>query len=126
MGTKKRKDPGIVAEVTLKGNRKLVNPTHPSSVTLWTYPPTPASPHHTVIDDVYNKVCGFFKDDERKTWLWFNTENPLLGGVSPWDMICRGRGEKLLKFVTTSIDENFPGGVFVDSGLVSIDIGHRV
>lgn len=43
-------------------------------------------------------VNGVFKDI-RKTSMWFHANNPLLGGISPMQMIMRGRSEKLLKFV---------------------------
>lgn len=50
-------------------------------------------------------VDGFFKDPE-KTRIWFQTENILLGGCSPKDMIVLGRFQKLLSFIETSLDEN--------------------
>jgi uncharacterized protein (DUF2384 family) len=50
-------------------------------------------------------VRGFFKDEE-KTKLWFHTENPMLGGIKPIDMIRQGRSEKLLKFVQAMLKEN--------------------
>ena len=50
-------------------------------------------------------VREHFKD-ENTTILWFQTTNPLLGGISPRKMICEGRFKKLLKFIQTSLDEN--------------------
>lgn len=52
-----------------------------------------------------NLVAGFFKD-EKKTVLWFSMPNPLLGGMSPRDMIRVGRFKKLLKFIHNDLDEN--------------------
>lgn len=52
-----------------------------------------------------NLVASFFKDEE-KTILWFRTSNPLLGGMSPRDMIRVGRFKKLLKFIQNALDEN--------------------
>lgn len=52
-----------------------------------------------------NLVAGFFNDQE-KTILWFRMPNPLLGGMSPRDMIRVGRFKKLLKFVQNALDEN--------------------
>jgi len=52
-----------------------------------------------------NLVAGFFKD-EQKTFLWFSMPNPLLGGMSPRDMIRVGRFKKLLNFIQTALDEN--------------------
>lgn len=52
-----------------------------------------------------NLVAGFFNDSE-KTILWFCMPNPLLGGMSPSNMIRVGRFKKLLNFIQTSLDEN--------------------
>lgn len=52
-----------------------------------------------------NLVEGFFKDQE-KTLLWFTIPNPLLGEMSPRDMIRVGRFRKLLNFIQTALDEN--------------------
>lgn len=53
-----------------------------------------------------NLVAGFFKNDQNKTMLWFIMPNPLLGGVSPRDMIRMGRFKKLLIFIQTALNEN--------------------
>lgn len=53
-----------------------------------------------------NLVAGFFKDDQEKTLLWFCIANPLLGGMSPSEMIRIGRFKKLLNFIQTALDEN--------------------
>ena len=52
-----------------------------------------------------NLVANFFKD-QHKTVLWFQLPNPLLGNISPRDMIRVGRFAKLLKFIQTALDEN--------------------
>lgn len=56
---------------------------------------------------VINLVAAFF-EDETKTILWLQTRNPLLGGMSPRDMIRAGRFKKLEKFVQTALAENAP------------------
>ena len=50
-------------------------------------------------------VAQFFKD-EHKTLLWFRMPNPLLGNISPKDMIRIGRYKKLLKFVQHALSQN--------------------
>ncbi len=50
----------------------------------------------------------FFFQDKEKLALWFETDNVLLGGVSPNDIITVGRVEKLEKFINSSLDENHP------------------
>ena len=52
-----------------------------------------------------NLVAEFFNDEE-KTILWFSTPNPLLGDISPRNMIKMGRFQKLFKFIQTALDEN--------------------
>jgi hypothetical protein len=53
--------------------------------------------------EVYELVNSFFKDKE-KTNLWLNTENHLLGGLEPVEMIFLGRTEKLIKFIKNQLD----------------------
>ncbi|MCD6055581.1 MAG: hypothetical protein K0R12_543 [Gammaproteobacteria bacterium] len=52
-----------------------------------------------------NLVADFFQD-EKKTIIWFSMPNPLLGGMSPRDMIRVGRFKKLLNFIQSALDEN--------------------
>jgi len=52
-----------------------------------------------------NRVGSFFKNEE-KTLLWFQVSNPMLGNISPRDMIRAGRFKKLLKFIETALAEN--------------------
>ena len=52
-----------------------------------------------------NLVASYFGDAD-KTMIWFQVPNPLLGNVSPRDMIRLGRFKKLYKFITTALDEN--------------------
>lgn len=52
-----------------------------------------------------NLVASFFNDVE-KTILWFHVPNPLLGNMSPRDMIRVGRFKKLLRFIQTALAEN--------------------
>lgn len=52
-----------------------------------------------------NLVQEFF-NDRNKTILWFSIPNPLLGDMSPRDMIRVGRFKKLLNFIQTALGEN--------------------
>ncbi len=58
--------------------------------------------------ECYRLVGEFFKGDKKKTNLWFESKNPLLGNVSPDDMLEMGRGWKLLKFLQAQLDGNNP------------------
>jgi uncharacterized protein (DUF2384 family) len=53
-------------------------------------------------------VAEFFKGDLEKTNLWLNIKNPLLGNISPRDMIRFGRYEKLLKFIQDALEGEAP------------------
>lgn len=55
---------------------------------------------------VINLVAEHFSGDMSKTVLWFRISNPLLGNISPRDMIRFGRFKKLLKFIQNSLSEN--------------------
>ena len=53
-------------------------------------------------------ICGLvfrFFDDDRKTRLWLRTPNPMLGDVSPREMVLMGRYERLLRFITQALEE---------------------
>jgi len=50
-------------------------------------------------------VAQFFQD-EQKTVLWFKTPNPLLGDMTPRDMIRIGRFRKLRRFIQNALSEN--------------------
>jgi uncharacterized protein (DUF2384 family) len=54
-----------------------------------------------------NLVAQFFKD-EQKTILWFKTPNPLLGNITPREMIRIGRFKKLHRFILSALSENEP------------------
>jgi hypothetical protein len=60
--------------------------------------------HLENVANICNLVFQFF-DDDVKTRLWFQTPNPVLGNVSPRDMIRLGRYNKLLRFVTVAMEE---------------------
>lgn len=55
-----------------------------------------------------NLVAGHFKGNTHKTTLWFTIPNPLLGNVTPRDMIRFGRCRKLFKFIINALTENKP------------------
>ena len=55
-------------------------------------------------------VAEFFGGDAMKTRLWFQTRNPMLGDVSPRDMIRAGRREQLHRFVLEARGEKAPQG----------------
>lgn len=56
--------------------------------------------------DLIAPVANFFNGDAEKTKSWFKTENPMLGGISPNEMIARGRIEKLKEFIDTQLQSN--------------------
>ena len=58
------------------------------------------------IANICGLVAQFFEGDRVKTALWFKTKNPILGDISPRDMIRFGRYERLRRFVMTALEEN--------------------
>lgn len=55
--------------------------------------------------ELFYPVFKFF-GNEVKAFLWFNTENPLLGDCKPITMILKGREEKLKKFIKACLKES--------------------
>ncbi len=62
--------------------------------------------HLTQIAVICGLVAQFFEGDVARTQLWFKTKNPLLGNISPRDMVRYGRHEKLRRIVMESLTEN--------------------
>jgi hypothetical protein len=58
------------------------------------------------IANTINMVAARFNGDVDKTAAWFRTQNPLLGDVSPRDMIRLGRYERLRKFIINAMTED--------------------
>jgi hypothetical protein len=65
--------------------------------------------HLENIANICNLVFEFFQDSV-KTKLWLQTPNPMLGNISPRDMIRFGRFAKLQRFVAQAIAEGRPVG----------------
>jgi hypothetical protein len=61
------------------------------------------------IASICNLVAEFFEGDAVKTALWFRTPNPMLGDMSPRDMIRYGRYKRLQKFILEAREENAAG-----------------
>ena len=78
----------------------------PSSVRWDQKIPQEVLQHMTEIAVICSLVAQFFKGDITKTQLWFQTKNPLLGNISPRDMVRYGRHEKLRRIVMDALAEN--------------------
>lgn len=50
-------------------------------------------------------VGAHFDGDLDKTILWFTLPNPLVGGISPRDMVRYGRFKKLAQFVRSALTD---------------------
>lgn len=55
----------------------------------------------------FDRISEHMGWGEEKTSIWFETENPLLGGVAPSYFLVTGRIPKLLKFINNLIEENY-------------------
>lgn len=58
------------------------------------------------IANIVSLVAEYFDGNPAKTALWFRTPNPLLGGLSPRDMIRYGRYKRLMKFIASARQAN--------------------
>jgi len=70
-----------------------------SSVRYDVHIPGPVAERLREIANIANLVAEFFAGDAQKVGLWFEIANPMLGNVSPRDMIRIGRYKRLLNFV---------------------------
>lgn len=61
---------------------------------------------HGELEQLCEQVVGFFEGGGAKTALWFRLPNPLLGDVSPRDMIRYGRYAKLQEFVVEALADS--------------------
>ena len=61
--------------------------------------PQPVAERLEEIANIANRVAALFEGDLQKTALWFRTSNPMLGDVSPKDMLRMNRFKRLAKFV---------------------------
>ncbi|MCZ7560467.1 MAG: MbcA/ParS/Xre antitoxin family protein [Burkholderiaceae bacterium] len=57
------------------------------------------------IANTINMVAEAFDGDIEKTVAWFRARNPMLGDVSPRDMIRLGRYERLRKFIIHAMSD---------------------
>ena len=55
------------------------------------------------IANTINMVASMFDGDADKTVTWFKASNPLLGEISPRDMIRLGRYERLRQFIVNAM-----------------------
>ena len=53
-----------------------------------------------------NLVGQFFEGQVDRTSLWFTTSNPLLGDISPRDMLRLGRFQRLYEFIVDALSDN--------------------
>ncbi len=69
------------------------------SVHLWGSIPEEVRARLTEIATICALVMEYFSGNVDKTHLWFTTRNPLLGNLSPREMIRLGLYRKVLRFV---------------------------
>lgn len=67
--------------------------------------PAPVRDRMEEIAMTCNLVAEAFGGDAEKTALWFRAKNPLLGDVSPRDMVRLGRFDRLRKYIVNAVLE---------------------
>jgi hypothetical protein len=73
-----------------------------SSVRFDTHIPEPVAERLREIANIANLVAQFFRDEPQKVALWFEVANPMLGNISPSNMIRIGKQKRLLTFVVSA------------------------
>ena len=61
--------------------------------------PVPVAERLRELANIANLVAEYFDGDLQKVGLWFELQNPMLGNISPRNMIRGGRYKRLLNFV---------------------------
>lgn len=64
------------------------------------------SDYQKTVEEIITLLMSGMGWDLDRALLWYETPNPLLGGVSAKSMTKLGRGHKVLKFIRASLDEN--------------------
>lgn len=77
----------------------------PSSVRYDDAMPTAVRERFEEIASIMNMVAVGFDGDADRTIAWFKASNPLLGDISPRDMIRFGRYDRLRRFVLNAMIE---------------------
>lgn len=67
--------------------------------------PAPMRDRLEEVANTINMVAALFDGDPNKTAAWFKARNPMLGDISPRDMIRLGRYERLRKFIINAMME---------------------
>lgn len=57
------------------------------------------NPKNLTYEKVYNHALSVFCQDRDKTNIWWMTKNPLLDGMSPYEMVKEGKGRKLIRIM---------------------------
>ena len=78
----------------------------PASVRWDDNMPKPVRDRLEEIGAIANLVAGIFSGDAAKTALWFRTKNPLLGDISPRDMVRLGRYDRLRRFILSATQDD--------------------
>lgn len=60
----------------------------------------------SIVNEIVALVGSFFYPNAKKCITWMATSNPMLGGVSPEEMVRLGREKKLLEIVKDAIENN--------------------
>jgi hypothetical protein len=96
-----RPDYKRIAELTKlsKADLSKIAQVAKSSVRFDAHIPEPVAARLREIANIANLVAQFFSGDAQKVGLWFEIANPMLGNISPRDMIRFGRYKRLLNFV---------------------------
>ena len=65
----------------------------------------------TNTETIMNLLNEYFCGDHMRIDRWLKANNPMLGNMSPFDMVRVGRAEKLLAFIQNAKDEGEWGKV---------------
>lgn len=56
--------------------------------------------------EIRSHLLYYFEGNNDKVEMWLNTKNPMLGGISPLEMLMNDKETKLLKFIKEQMKHN--------------------
>ncbi len=67
-----------------------------------------SNPKSVTYQKAYDVILEYFNGDKDKALAWYMTDNPVLGGMSPYKMIKTGRGARLMKWIRAALGGYHP------------------
>lgn len=65
------------------------------------------NPKNITYEKAFNQILEFFQYDKDKALTWYMKPNSIFDGLSPYEMIKHGHGQKLMKHIRNGLLEKY-------------------